>query len=82
MSNSVLNSKPGENSMRKFDISSVGGLFVNGDNVYQCVGYCPHPTLVFQNLKTGKKEYWADCSQQIQGFKKLVVEGGLNIEQC
>jgi len=62
--------------MTKYDQSSCGKYFINNGEIFQCISYCPHPTLSFQNVKTGEKQHWADCCNIITGFKELKAVDG------
>jgi hypothetical protein len=54
-----------------YNENSCGKYFIKNGEIFQCIGYCPHPTLMFENVKTGEKEHRAVNCIIIQNFKEL-----------
>ena len=43
-------------------------------NIYQMIAYCPYPTVVMMDLKTGKKEHVVPDALIAESYIKLVKE--------
>jgi hypothetical protein len=57
--------------MTQYNQQSLGKFFLNNGKIFKCIGYCPYPTLTFQNLETGEQQHWAVNSMIIENFEEL-----------
>lgn len=57
----------------------VGSYYVDENNtLYQMIGYCPFPTVIMQDVRTGQKEHVVKDCLNAESYHKLIKELPIN----